>query len=95
MLISIASKLIKIVVVVVIVFVFVVVVGYRNLTLKSFCCFFSNLLMIICRTVENRKKNMRSSPEHVECENFEERNSKIHNGILLLALAHHMIVCIL
>ena len=28
--------------------------------------------------------------EHVECEHFGERNSKIHNGILLLAPAYHM-----
>ena len=31
-----------------------------------------------------------SSPEHAECEHFEERNSKFHNGILLLMQAHHM-----
>ena len=31
-----------------------------------------------------------SSPELVECEHFRENNSKIHNGILLLALAYHM-----
>ena len=32
--------------------------------------------------------------EHVECEHFGERNSKIHNGILLLAPAYHMNVYI-
>ena len=31
-----------------------------------------------------------SSPEHVECGHFEESNSKIHNGMLLLAHAYHM-----
>ena len=30
-----------------------------------------------------------SSPELVECEHFEESNSKIHTGILLLAQAYH------
>ena len=33
-----------------------------------------------------------SSPKHVECEHFEERNSKFHNGMLLLAPAYH--ICI-
>ena len=31
-----------------------------------------------------------SSPEHAECEHFEERNSKFQNGILLLTQAYHM-----
>ena len=31
-----------------------------------------------------------SSPEHAECEHFEERNSKFHSGILLLTQAYHM-----
>ena len=31
-----------------------------------------------------------SSPEHAECEHFEERNSKFHNGILFLTQAYHM-----
>ena len=31
-----------------------------------------------------------SSPEYAECEHFEERNSKFHNGILLLAQAYHI-----
>ena len=31
-----------------------------------------------------------SSPEHVECEQVEESNSKIHNGMLLLAKAYHI-----
>ena len=30
------------------------------------------------------------SPEREECEHFEEGNSKIHNGILLLAPAYHI-----
>ena len=32
-----------------------------------------------------------SSPELVECEHFEESNSKIHTGMLLLAHADHII----
>ena len=32
-----------------------------------------------------------SSPEHVEREQVEESNSEIHNGMLLLALACHML----
>ena len=31
-----------------------------------------------------------SSPDDVKCEHFGERNSKIHNGILLLAPAYHI-----
>ena len=31
-----------------------------------------------------------SSPEHLEYEYFEKSNSKIHNGILLLAHADHI-----
>ena len=31
-----------------------------------------------------------SSPEHAKCEHFEERNSKFHDGILLLTQAYHM-----
>ena len=33
-----------------------------------------------------------SSPEHAECEGFEERNSIFHNVILLLAQAYHMVL---
>ena len=40
-------------------------------------------------TTSNSDKKI-SSPENVECEHFEESNSKIHNGILLLAPAYHM-----
>ena len=32
-----------------------------------------------------------SSPELIECEHFEKRNSKIHNVILHLAQAYHIL----
>ena len=35
-----------------------------------------------------------SSPEHAEWEHFEERNSKFHNGILLLTQAYHILTYI-
>ena len=33
-----------------------------------------------------------SSPDQAECEHFEERNSKFHNGILLLTQAYHIYI---
>ena len=32
-----------------------------------------------------------NSPEHAEWKHFEEKNSKFHNGILLLTQAYHMV----
>ena len=40
-------------------------------------------------SIYDSKKKL-SSPEHVEFEHFEESNSNIHNGMLLLAEAYHM-----
>ena len=37
-----------------------------------------------------KKRYNLSSPEHAECEHFEEMNSKIHNEILLLVQANHI-----
>ena len=33
-----------------------------------------------------------NSLEHVECDHFEESNSKIHNGMLLLGHTYHMFI---